>query len=335
MCGNAATFQGQERDIVFLSMVACPVTARSQTTRTIEQRFNVAMSRARDRLYLVRSVKASDLGGRDLKLAIIEHFARPMGDATVAQPVDVLEVCDSEFEKEVGGRLLRMGYRLKPQVPVAGFKIDFVVEGARDKRLAVELDGDKYHGPDRWTDDLRRQRALERMGWVFWRCWGSHWLADPEGCMQDLLATLQRIGVEPISGDFSPTAWTRHITVGANDMKFEETSIEEAPTVVGASESRKIAEAGVPADSAATLNAADEENAAVAPGDTIVVRFADTNQLRRFRISAEEHAPEEGIVGLGQPLAQALIGSSVDEEVEFTVGGQARVAVVERILKAA
>jgi very-short-patch-repair endonuclease len=330
MCGNAATFQGQERDIVFLSMVACPVTARSQTTRTIEQRFNVAMSRARDRLYLVRSVKASDLGSRDLKLAIIEHFARPMGDATVAQPVDVLEVCDSDFEKEVGGRLLRMGYRVKPQVPVAGFKIDFVVEGARDKRLAVELDGDKYHGPDRWTDDLRRQRALERMGWVFWRCWGSHWLADPESCMQDLLSTLQRIGVEPISGDFSPTAWTRHITVGEDDMKPE-----EARPVVGASERWEPPEAGVPADSAPTLNAGDEENAAVAPGDTIVVRFADTNQLRRFRISAEEHAPEEGIVGLGQPLAQALIGSSVDEEVEFTVEGRARVAVVERILKAA
>jgi very-short-patch-repair endonuclease len=306
------------------------VTARSQTTRTIEQRFNVAMSRARDRLYLVRSVKASDLGGRDLKLAIIEHFARPMGDATVAQPVDVLEVCDSDFEKDVGGRLLRMGYRVKPQVPVAGFKIDFVIEGARDKRLAVELDGDKYHGPDRWTDDLRRQRALERMGWVFWRCWGSHWLADPESCMQDLLSTLQRIGVEPISGDFSPTAWTRHITVGEDDMKPE-----EARPVVGASERWETPEAGVPADSAPTLNAGDEENAAVAPGDTIVVRFADTNQLRRFRISAEEHAPEEGIVGLGQPLAQALIGTSVDEEVEFTVEGRARVAVVERILKAA
>jgi hypothetical protein len=61
MCGNASTFQGQERDIILLSMVACPKTARSQTTRTIEQRFNVAMSRARDRVYLVRSVTSSML----------------------------------------------------------------------------------------------------------------------------------------------------------------------------------------------------------------------------------------------------------------------------------
>lgn len=148
--------------------------------------------------------------------------------------------------------------------------------------------------------------------------------------MQDLLATLQRIGVEPISGDFSQTAWTRHMTVGENNMKSEKTPVEEAPTAVGAGESLEIAEAGVLADNAVTANAGDEKNSAVAPGDTIVVRFADTNQLRRFRISAEEHAHEEGIVGLGQPLAQALIGTSVDEEVEFTVEGRARVAVVER-----
>ena len=32
-----------------------------------------------------------------------------------------------------------------------------------DRRLAIELDGDKYHGPDRWADDIRRQRALERL----------------------------------------------------------------------------------------------------------------------------------------------------------------------------
>src|SRR4029077_17693179 len=44
MCGNAATFQGQERDIVFLSMVACPGSAISQTSRVYEQRFNVAAS---------------------------------------------------------------------------------------------------------------------------------------------------------------------------------------------------------------------------------------------------------------------------------------------------
>ena len=191
MCGNASTFQGQERDIIFLSMVACPSTVRSQTTRMIEQRFNVAMSRARDRVYLVRSVTSSMLAPKDLKLAILEHFQNPMGDAAVPQSTNVLELCESPFEREVGERLLKLGYRLRPQVAVGGYRIDFVVEGTGDRRLAVELDGDAYHGPDKWVADLHRQRALERMGWTFWRCWGSHWRADPDACLDDLLATFR------------------------------------------------------------------------------------------------------------------------------------------------
>jgi hypothetical protein len=46
-CGDSATFQGNERDIVFLSMVADPTKKQAQTATHFEQRFNVAMSRAR------------------------------------------------------------------------------------------------------------------------------------------------------------------------------------------------------------------------------------------------------------------------------------------------
>jgi hypothetical protein len=101
MCGNAATFQGQERDIVFLSMVACPETAVAQTARLFEQRFNVAASRARDRLVLVRSVASSDLRPGDLKLALIEHFRAPM-KGNLIRPKEVLEICESEFERDFG-----------------------------------------------------------------------------------------------------------------------------------------------------------------------------------------------------------------------------------------
>jgi superfamily I DNA and/or RNA helicase len=55
-CGDAATFQGKERDIMLVSMVASPGQAAAQTRRLFEQRFNVALSRARDRMYLFRSV---------------------------------------------------------------------------------------------------------------------------------------------------------------------------------------------------------------------------------------------------------------------------------------
>jgi hypothetical protein len=33
-----------------------------------------------------------------------------------------------------------------PQVRTGAFRIDMVVEGANDSRLAVECDGDEFHG---------------------------------------------------------------------------------------------------------------------------------------------------------------------------------------------
>ncbi len=78
LCANSAGFQGNERDVVFLSMVADRKRRTALTTRPYEQRFNVAASRARDRLVLVRSVTRDDLSADDLKFRLIAHFERPM-----------------------------------------------------------------------------------------------------------------------------------------------------------------------------------------------------------------------------------------------------------------
>jgi hypothetical protein len=51
-CGDAAAFQGKERDIMFISMVE-GAGYRAKTGLMYQQRFNVALSRARDRMYLV------------------------------------------------------------------------------------------------------------------------------------------------------------------------------------------------------------------------------------------------------------------------------------------
>jgi superfamily I DNA and/or RNA helicase len=45
ICGDSATFQGDERDIVFLSMIADRNRKQAQMARQYEQRFNVALSR--------------------------------------------------------------------------------------------------------------------------------------------------------------------------------------------------------------------------------------------------------------------------------------------------
>ena len=73
-----------------------------------------------------------------------------------------------------------------------------VVEGSGDLRLAIECDGDEFHGADRWQHDMNRQRVLERAGWTFWRCFASTWVLRKDEVMHELVEYLYRIGIEPL-----------------------------------------------------------------------------------------------------------------------------------------
>ncbi len=93
-CGDATTFQGKERDIVFLSMVVGEGQGATMTKREDEQRFNVALSRARDRMYLYRSIETQHLkNSNDLKFKVLHHFANPM--PVQIQTNNPIELCES------------------------------------------------------------------------------------------------------------------------------------------------------------------------------------------------------------------------------------------------
>src|SRR5262249_10191772 len=64
-------------------------------------------------------------------------------------------------------------------------------------RLAVECDGDQWHGPDRYEQDMARQRDLERSGWQFVRIRGSDFYRNNANAMEPLWAELDRLGIMP------------------------------------------------------------------------------------------------------------------------------------------
>ena len=103
---------------------------------------------------------------------------------------------DSWFEVQVFVEIARRGFRVIPQYEVGGYRIDLVVEGMAGK-LAVECDGDRWHGPEQFDKDLSRQLELERAGFQFWRVRGSTFYRDPQGALEDLWKTLARAGVSP------------------------------------------------------------------------------------------------------------------------------------------
>lgn len=197
LCGDARTFQGSERHVMFLSLVVDSLNCKALSGNMFDQRFNVAASRAQDRMYLMRSVQLSDLSDKDLRTGLIAHFDNPLV-VDKAEAEVLIDRCESGFEKQVYSELVSRGYRVTPQVKTGAYRIDMVVEGQGDLRLAIECDGDEFHGPDRWQHDLSRQRVLERAGWIFWRCFASTWVLRKDEVMEELVQFLYRMGIEPL-----------------------------------------------------------------------------------------------------------------------------------------
>jgi len=323
-CGDSAVFQGKERDIVLLSMVECPETRTSKTALPFQQRFNVALSRARDREYLFRSVTEEMLKPDDLKAKVLRHFKNPMEGRT-AQTSDLIALCQSGFERDVLSRLLKVGYRVHPQVGVGPYSIDLVVEGNDDRRLAVELDGDKYHGPERWAEDLARQRVMERVGWQFWRCWGSSFRLDPDSCMDDLIGSLEALDIKPIGFDQPANVWTEFRTVRPHDA-------DESDLNAGSPDATSVASAGIPPT--APELPAEGDATGVEIGDRVQVQANDDSRVRVITLTANKHDPDLGAISVQHPSGAALLGAEEDEEIEFEVDGKSHRWMVVHIEKA-
>jgi very-short-patch-repair endonuclease len=105
---------------------------------------------------------------------------------------------DSWFEIDVFLKIAERRYRVIPQFEIAGYRIDLMIEGM-EGRLAVECDGDTWHGAERFQEDMARQRMLERSGWTFWRVRGSTFYRDPDTALKTLWDTLRELKIYPTS----------------------------------------------------------------------------------------------------------------------------------------
>ena len=202
ICGDAYAFQGDERDVMFLSLVIAPNAPFSaQVTEAARQRFNVATSRARDQVFLFHSVQLRDINNEQcMRYKLLNWYLNPP-KAEMEAGLEVLRhKAQTPFEIDVGERIIRRGYTVIPQVrPFSRdfqYRIDLVVQGEKS-RVAVECDGDQWHGPERWEQDQRREAQLRRAGWKFWRVSGSAFYRNKERALDSLWRYLEDAGIRP------------------------------------------------------------------------------------------------------------------------------------------
>lgn len=207
MVGIAPVFQGAERDVMFLSMVAAPEEGHRNAPLTMDryiQRFNVAVSRAKDQVWIFHSTPLESLGNKeDMRFQLLDYaygVARQqetMAEVSAAVPHDeLIEPFDSLFEQRVYNQIAAKGFTVESQYKAMGYSLDLVISGS-EGRIAVECDGDYWHGPDRYEQDLARQRDLERCGWEFFRIRESEYYLDPAESMKGLWEALEKKGIHP------------------------------------------------------------------------------------------------------------------------------------------
>lgn len=211
VCGDPYAFQGDERDIILISMVKsldlhnpdANITPYSISKKEYKQRVNVAMSRAKNKMILFHSIpREKILNNDDLRKKILDWFYSYKTEEKIFGLKKVREEVDrgraSEFEYEVAKLIINRGYKVIPQYEVAGYRIDLVVQGENAK-LAIECDGDRYHNRiEKWEEDIERQQILERAGWNFWRLTGSSFYKNKEESLSSLWEKLKEMGIDPV-----------------------------------------------------------------------------------------------------------------------------------------
>lgn len=219
---NIENVQGDERDIILFS-VAYAENADGKMVANFgplsqeagENRLNVAITRARQKVYLICSFDPSQWtraetyakGVRLLKRYLeygkavsegrteaVHSILNGLVDAVGVQEEHYQIRYDSPFEQQVREALLAHQLQVNTQIGFSGYRIDLGVlnpNHATRYILGIECDGATYHSSKIARErDLYRQRFLENKGWTIHRIWSRNWWKSPE---QEIAQVLNRI----------------------------------------------------------------------------------------------------------------------------------------------
>ncbi len=216
---NIENVQGDERDIIIFSIGYAP-NEQNRVVRQFgwlnieggENRLNVAISRAKKKIYVVTSIEPFELQVDDLKnkgpklLREYLEYVKAVSekDKDMAQKIlyrlnDHIETNSvdefSMFEQHVYDELVNIGFDVERNVGTGIHKINLAIKEKISNRylLGIELDDNDRHMQSIKERDYHRQKYLESHGWEIHRIWGSDWWRDSAGEINKVIALLNRI----------------------------------------------------------------------------------------------------------------------------------------------
>lgn len=211
---NLENVQGDERDVILFS-IGYGYDQKGQITMNFgplnkpggERRLNVAVTRAREKVVMVTSIKAADIDP-DSKAQGVQTLRNYLeyaekGPCVLQTAKPKAGVYESLLDEDIASEIQKMGYTVVPQVGCSGYKIDIGVldpVNAGCYLLGVECDGATYRSSNSARDrDRLREEVLRHLGWRIHRVWSPAWVARRDSeikRLKEALEQAQKIRIE-------------------------------------------------------------------------------------------------------------------------------------------
>ncbi len=204
---NLENVQGDERDVIFFS-VGYGYDQNGQMAMNFgplnkpggERRLNVAVTRAREKVVIVSSIKAADIDSEAKAQGVqtLRNYLQyaEKGPEILDTPHKKTGVYESPLDEDIASEIQKLGYEVVSQVGCSGYKIDIGVIDPVNPGcylLGVECDGTTYKASNSARDrDRLREQVLKDLGWRIHRVWSPSWVARRDSEVKRLKEALEQ-----------------------------------------------------------------------------------------------------------------------------------------------
>ena len=217
---NIESVQGDERDVIIFSIGY----AKNEDGKLMqrfgwlnmrggENRLNVAISRAKKKVYIIDSIEPDELQTEGLKsdgpkiLKKYLQYAKAVSDRNTPLAHSVLQefvpACHTSYDDEssyeapimekVYTALVRKGYTVEKNIGIGGYTIDLGVKQNDKFILGIECDSRIYALSNNTRErDYHRQKYLESRGWHIHRVRTPGMYRNPEKEISDIVTAIEK-----------------------------------------------------------------------------------------------------------------------------------------------
>ena len=197
---NIENVQGDERDCIIFSITYAKEKDTDKVVRNYgwlnqrggENRLNVAITRAKRKIYVVKSIEADEMNVDNAANDGPKYFKKYLkyceyissGDEEGAQQILLyfgdyskqIDIENDEFIDNVYDSLKQAGLDIVKHVGIGNYRLDIGIKKKGKYVMGIECDSSKLWSLESIRErDIHRKKYLESRGWFVYRIWAMNW----------------------------------------------------------------------------------------------------------------------------------------------------------------